>query len=232
MSERTVQRWLSRGYKGRSWLEAWVSRRTLYMTRDDGLPCRAGTVFRVSLEAKPTHDRTPAPRPRLEALKAKWRFAWELPQARAEENPDLENTVLELKRHEKLGTITFPVKQGMLPIRVQIEGRDLELVKMDDSTLNSSTRQTPSSGLTRKLSASSVLFAEAAAKAETVCSRLNDAHSWAFWFSQYRQAGENDGHIWAAVGQGLEKKERGELKRVTAAGYAVGVLRKAEMVTA
>ena len=232
VSERTVQRWLSPSYKGRAWLGAWISRRTLYMTRDDGLPCRAGTVFRVSLGPKPTHDKTPVPRPRLEALKAKWRFAWDLPQAQAQTDSGLENTVLELKRHKMQGTITFPVKQEMFPIRVQIEGRDLELPTTDDFTLNSNTRHDLSSAWKRKLSASSALFADAAARADTVCERLDDRHSWAFWFMQFRRAGEADTQIWAAVGLGLEKRSRGELKEVTAAGYAVGVLRKARMVAA
>ncbi len=232
VSERTVQRWLSPSYKGRTWLEAWVSRRTLYMTRDDGLPCRAGTVFRVSLEAKPTHDQTPAPRPRLEALKAKWRFAWELPQAQSQTSQDLENSVLELNRHEKQETITFPVKQEMFPIRVQVEGRDLEVPTTDDFTLKSNSRHALSSAWKRKLSASSALFADAAVRADTVCERLDDRHSWAFWFMQFRRAGEADTQIWAAVGLGLEKRTRGELKNVTAAGYAVGVLRKARVVAA
>jgi hypothetical protein len=228
VSKRTVQRWLDESYKGRSWLEAWVQRRTLYMTRDDGLPCRAGTVFRVSLEARPTHDLTPAPRPRLEALKARWRFSWELPEAQGQ-SQDLENTVCELKCREKAGTITFPVKQGRLLNRVQVEGRDMVL---SSSTLNSNKCQTQKPVWKPVVSASGVLFAAAAAKAEAACERLADYHSWAFWFSQYRRAGENDGHVWAAIGQGLEKRGRGELRRVTAAGYAVGVLRKAGVVAA
>lgn len=225
VSERTVQRWLSKTYQGASWLACWVQRRTVYMTREDGLPCRAGTVFRVSLEAKPTHDLTPAPRPRLEALKAPWRLPWELPQAReANDESNLENPVLELKRHELLGSITFPSKQGMLSNQLQVEGRDLNT--LSSSTLFSNTRQSLEPSWTRKASASSALFAAADAKAKAVCSRLGDGHSWAFWYREFRRAGEDDGQVWAAVSQGLEKQERGELKKTTAAGYAVGILNR------
>lgn len=228
VSERTVQRWLSPSYQGASWLACWVQRRTVYMTREDGLPCRAGTVFRVSLEARPTHDLTPAPRPRLEALKAPWRLPWELPKAQAERQAEgdsnFKNPVLELNRHELLGTITFPSKQGMRLNQVQVEGKDLKT--LSSSTLLSNTRQTPEGAFKRWLIASSALFVTADAKARAVCERLNDKHSWAFWYSQFRRAGEDDGQVWAAVSQGLEKRERGELRRATAAGYAVGILRR------
>ncbi len=229
VSKRTVQRWLGDSYEGRAWLECWLRRRTIYMTREDGLPCRAGTVFRVSLEARATHDQTPAPRPRLEALKAKWRLPWELPEARQTRNQDLENPVSELKCHSKAGTITFPVKQGMLFNPVQVEGKDVIFFPL---TLNSNKCQNPKAVWKPIPSTSGALYATAAAKAESACERLGDYHSWAFWFSQYRRAGESDGHVWAAIAQGLEKRSRGELKRATAAGYAVGVLRKARVVTA
>lgn len=137
VSERTVQRWLSSSYQG-SFLARGVGA-TLHALHDPRRrPAVPGRNRLPGVARGQTHPhKTPAPRPRLEALKAKWRFGWELPHAQSQTDPDLENTVLEVKRHEKLGTITFPVRQGMFPVRVQVEGRDLELGKVDHLTLNS-----------------------------------------------------------------------------------------------
>ena len=65
VSERTIQRWTSKDYQGARWLKAWISWRLQYITREDGLPCKSGTVFRLNLEPKPTHDITPAAKPQI-----------------------------------------------------------------------------------------------------------------------------------------------------------------------
>ncbi|NJK43611.1 MAG: hypothetical protein HC933_04460 [Pleurocapsa sp. SU_196_0] len=72
-------------------------------------------------------------------------------------------------------------------------------------------------------------FAQAWAKAETVATKLGDSHSTGFWFAQFRSletAGLPDGAVWSAVAQGLEARAAGRLQRTTAAGYAVGILRR------
>lgn len=217
VSERTVQRWLSPGYAGARWLRCWISWRVQYMRRDDGLPCRAGTVFRVFTTPRPTHDIVPVARPTLAALKAEWRRADELPAAL---NPTLSNT-----RHESAGSITFRQARKAQKFPVRVEGRDVDVPDNTSPTLSSNTRH----ALSSRVTASSARAASAWARAEVVARKLGDQHSRAFWagaFLAAERAGVGEGAVWAAVGQAAEMLEAG-LVRHSAGGYAVGILKRA-----
>jgi hypothetical protein len=232
VSERTVQRWTSKDYAGSRWLKAWISWRPQYITREDGLPCKSGTVFRLNLEPKPTHDITPAAKPRLEALKALWRTFEDLPANRLRQledtaSEDLSDAFLNT-RQERASVKTFPKKQECFQSQIQVEGRDINIAQ---NTLISNSRQTleaRNSELMARLSTSSIHHTEALAKAETAAARLNDKHSIIYWYKHFRHAissGTGESTIWAAVSNALEARDRGLVRGKTAA-YAVGVLNR------
>ena len=232
VSERTIQRWTAKDYPGATWLKAWMSWRPQYITREDGLPCKSGTVFRLNLEPKPTHDLTPAAKPRLEALKALWRTFEDLPANRLRA---LEDTAAEAvsnaflnTRQERAPVKTFPKRQECFQSQIQVEGRDINITQ---NTLISNTRQTQqarNAELMARLSTSSIHHTEALAKAETAAARLNDKHSVIYWYKHFRHAissGSGETTIWAAISNALEARDRGLVRGKTAA-YAVGVLNR------
>jgi hypothetical protein len=214
VTPRTLRNWLSRDYSGAKWLAPWVSRRTWYATRSDGFRCRGGTLWRVSLEAKPCTDLTAAPKPSYEALRTPWRSYQELPGFSG-----LEDGVPDNKGNSSTSEKNVPKKAGMFEIRV--EGRHQTLFPgLDPRCFLNSGNTLPSAARARN---SSTWL-----KAETVAKRLNDRSSTAFWFKQLRNlevAGLSDGAIWSAVGQALEARASGTL-RTTPGAYAVGVLRR------
>lgn len=218
VTARTLRNWLSQGYSGRQWLECWISRRTWYLSREDGYRSRGGTIWRVSLEARGCTDLSKAPRVSYDALRTPWRHWGELPAA---SRGNAVEAVLDNNGKVKASEDNVPRNQGRLEIRV--EGRHQSLCK--DLTLRSDLH----SGNTVAVTPARAQFAVAWSKAETVANKLGDAHSTAFWFSKFRAlevTGEGDGAIWSAVGQGLEMRSQGLLSRGTAAGYAVGILRR------
>jgi hypothetical protein len=251
VSERTVQRWLSKKYKGAQYLNVWLSWRTQYMRREDDLPCKSGTIFRLNLEPNPTHDLTPARKVRLEALKAPWRLIEDLPMNQpnlkaaealepSEVEPDLDADTTQTEflpvfmnsRHEKTGVKTFPQSREGFKAKIRVEGRDVNLAT--DALISNSRQDSRQLEELRKaqvmarLSTSSVHHCEALSKAESVAARLNDKHSTVFWYKQFRQAlttGKGEGAIWAAVSNALEARDRGLVRGRTGA-YAVGVLNR------
>jgi hypothetical protein len=252
VSERTIQRWLSKQYKGAKYLNVWLSWRTQYMRRGDDLPCKSGTIFRLNLEPNPTHDLTPARKVKLEALKAPWRLIEDLPMnqvspaslepsefdVQAESDLDADTLETEFlpvfinKRHEKTGVKTFPQGREGFKTKIRVEGRDVNLAT--DALISNSRHDSSRLEELRKaqvmarLSCSSVHHTEALAKAESVAARLNDKHSTVFWYKQFRQAlttGKGEGAIWAAVSNALEARDRG-LVRGKVGAYAVGVLNR------
>jgi hypothetical protein len=257
VSERTIQRWLSKKYKGAKYLNVWLSWRTQYMRREDDLPCKSGTIFRLNLEPNPTHDLTPARKVKLEALKAPWRLIEDLPMnqpsLKAEEalepselepaqalNPEFDTAETEFlpvfmnSRHEKTGVKTFPQGREGFKTKIRIEGRDVNLAT--DALISNSRQDSGQLEELRKaqvmarLSCSSVHHTEALAKAESVAARLNDKHSTVFWYKQFRAAltsGKGEGAIWAAVSNALEARDRGLVRGRTGA-YAVGVLNRTQ----
>jgi hypothetical protein len=256
VSERTLQRWVSKKYKGAKYLRVWLSWRTQYMRREDDLPCKSGTIFRLNLEPNPTHDLTPARNVKLEALKAPWRLIEDLPanqpslkaeealepselesaQALECESDTAETTIFPVfmnSRHEKTGVKTFPQGREGFKTKIRVEGRDVNLAT--DALISNSRHDSSQLEELRKaqvmarLSCSSVHHTEALAKAESVAARLNDKHSTVFWYKQFRQAlttGKGEGAIWAAVSNALEARDRGLVRGRTGA-YAVGVLNRA-----
>jgi hypothetical protein len=183
------------------------------VTRSDGFRSRGGTIWRVSLEARSTDDVTPAPRVSYDALRTPWRSAEDLPGAGSSLVPDDTGNTSTSKEY-------VPRSQGRLEVRV--EGKHQVLFHDIFSRCgfhSGNTLPTPARAQ----------FAQAWAKAETVASRLGDAHSTGFWFGQFRSleiAGKGDGAVWSAVAQGLEARAAGRLQRSTAAGYAVGILKR------
>jgi hypothetical protein len=214
VTTRTLRNWLSRGYSGSKWLACWVSRRTWYATRSDGFRCRGGTLWRVSLEAKPCSDLTMAPKPSYEALRTPWRSYQELPGFSR-----LEESVPDDKGNPTTREENVPNKTGMLEIRVEGKHQTLFLA-LDPRCFLNSGNTLPSAARARN---SSTWL-----KAETVAKRLNDRSSTAFWFKQLRNlelANLSDGAVWSAVGQALEARASGTL-RTTPAAYAVGILKR------
>lgn len=216
VTARTLRSWLSADHPGAPYLRCWLAHRTWYITRNDGFRSRGGTLWRVGLEPRGTQDLTPAPAVSYDALRTPWRSADELPAARASSDAE---AVLDNSGHEKAGEEYVPKKLERLEVRV--EGRHLQLCATTSRSDFHSGNSLPNP--TR------VQFAQAWAKAESVAAKLGDAHSTGFWFAQFRRlevAGCGDGAIWSAVGQGLEARAAGRLTRATAAGYAVGILRR------
>lgn len=233
VSKRTVQRWCAKDYAGREYLECWMAKRRLYMTRTDGLPCTAGTVFRLSVAPIALDDRTPCKRPTLEAMKAPWRLADELPEAVKVRALEDGFSFSPNERQEMTADKTFPKSTecfGLWTIKVQ--GRELSKSLF---TLNSNERQFPNPLSTiSKLSRSSVWHAEAYHRAVLVCDRLKDHASQVFWYTQFRKAlvnGQSDAHIWAAVSQALEMSEKNAIRR-TRGAYAVGILQRTSLIRA
>ena len=219
VTPRTLRNWLSKTYSGSRWLECWVSRRTWYVTREDGNRSRGGTLWRVCLEARGCNDLTKAPPVSYDALRTPWRHWQELPGA-ARDSSEIE-AVLEHNGNSIAYEEYVPKSQGRFEIRV--EGKHQTLMRTVDSRLGFH------SGNALPITPARAQFARAWAKAETVSQKLGDAHSTGFWFAQFRSleiAGAGDGAIWSAVGQGLEMRAQGLLTRATAAGYAVGILKR------
>ena len=224
VTERTLRNWMSQRYAGRQWLECWVSKRTIYVTRDDGYKSRSGTLWRVSSNPKSCIDLTPAPKPSLEALQTVWRSACELPQASLER----ELTLLENLRQSgktQLGNTgnakgsqeNVPKKQGKLNIKVELS----------DIRLNSTChpRLEAHSG-NRAPTVARSLHAGTWHKAETIASRLGDIQSVPYWFKTLRRlerAQHSDTAVWSAVGQACEVRDSGQLRK-TAGAYARGIL--------
>lgn len=221
VTARTLRNWLSPEYAGHQWLMCWLDRRTWYMTRQDGNRSRGGTIWRVSLEMRGCDDLTRAPKVSYDALRTPWRFAEELPGARSAARglSELE-AVLDYKGSSIASEENVPKKTGM--VSIQVEGRHRSLFHAPSSRSDFHTGNHPPTPARAQ-------FAQAWAKAEIVASRLGDGHSKGFWFKQFRAleiAGKGDAAIWAAVGQGLEARAASRIVRGTAAGYAVGVLRR------
>ncbi len=219
VTARTLRNWLSMDYAGAAWLACWVSRRTWYVTREDGFKSRGGTLWRVSLEPRPCSDRTRAANPSYDALRTPWRSSRDLPGCVALEAAELENIVVDNKGNVKAGQDNVPNKQGRLSI--QIEGqhrglhRPLELRCFHSGNLPKTPAQAKN--------------AATWSKAEIVASKLADVSSTPYWVSVLRRlerAGQGDGVIWSAVGQALEASRAGLVTRGTVAGYAVGILKR------
>jgi hypothetical protein len=223
-SERTIQRYLSPENPHAEFLRCWLSWRKVYGFRDDGGTCRLGTVLRVATRPRPESDHSPAPKPTLAALKAPWRLEHDLPQSRAETEGF---SVCDDTRQDITGLITFPKSAECFLRTLRVEGE--HLIQTLQGTLNFNTRH---SSLRPRVdfSKAGVFNSQAWDRADMACQRLADFHSKAFWYSQFRTAIEagSDTHIWAAISQALEMQRLGMVKRSSAAGYAVGVLRRAE----
>jgi hypothetical protein len=222
---RTIERYLSPENPHAEFLRCWLSWRKVYGKREDGGKCRVGTVFRVTTRTRVESDHTPAPKPTLAALKAPWRLEHDLPQARAS------NEVFSLSddnRQEKTGIITFPKSAECFLRTLRVEGE--HLIQTLQGTLNFNSRhdQTPVARV--DFSKAGVFNSQAWDRADMACQRLGDFHSKAYWYTQFRTAIEvgSDTHIWAAISQALEMQRLGMVTRASAAGYAVGVLRRAE----
>lgn len=218
VSERQLRRWLHPTHPAARWVRGWISWRSLYGRRDDGLPCRIGTVFRVSTTVQAAGDEVvPAPRPTLASMRAPWRTSAELPSA-----TDTVRNTSSFNGHSLAGVTTFPSTAGRCGPGIRVEGRDLDLGRLTD-TLKANTGQAAEPPLTLTGVRASSLWA----KAEMVAEKLNDRHSVTFWYSKFAElerVGQGDGAIWAAVGQALEQIAAGKIHR-TAGAYAVGVLR-------
>ena len=223
VSRRTIERWLSPMYSGKTWLDCWIQRRAIYGRRNDGLPCIIGTVFRVRTEVCSIEDLTPAFKPRLEAMKAPWRSAEELPSVRTPE----EDFVESFDRQKKRVTKTFPTSSecfgsGM----IRVEGR--EISKILTIPLFSNDRQTRREVYRTGLS--SALHETALGQAKSLAERLEDKASETFYYTLFRRAALGqfeERQIWAAASEGLQARDAGRLTRGTAGGYLVGVLRNA-----
>jgi hypothetical protein len=218
VTARTLRNWLSKAYSGSRWLECWVSRRTWYVTREDGNRSRGGTVWRVSLEPRGCNDLTKTPAVSYDALRTPWRSWDELPGAT---RGTAIASVLEDKGKAIAPEENVPTKQGRFEIRV--EGRHRTLMRVTDS------RSGFHSGNAAPITPARAQFAQAWAKAESLAVKLGDSHSTGFWFAQFRRleiAGSGDGAIWSAAGQALEMRAQGLLTKATAAGYAVGILKR------
>jgi hypothetical protein len=157
LSLRSVQRHLSPKDPRAHILNRWLSRRSVYGSRVTGEACRIGTVFRFRLERVPIENLEPCPNPRLEALRAPWRFPDELPGARAaareielesqaryrpDGTPVLESSnVPDDNRHNPAGLTTFPTKTGNVfnAPEVLIEG--VHLTACFQKPMNSYNRQ-------------------------------------------------------------------------------------------
>jgi hypothetical protein len=216
VSARTLRHWLSKDHPGAKYLACWVSRRTWYVTREDGYRSRGGTVWRVSVEPRGTEDLTRAPGVSYDALCTPWRSSADLPGAIPRDEDALASNCGNKNAPEEY----VPKEQGRL--EVQVEGRHRSLHRV------TSTRSGFHSGNALPTPARAQ-FAQAWSKAESVCKRLGDGASTGYWFAQFRaleRSGAGDGAIWSAVGQALEARAAGRLTRATAAGYAVGILKR------
>ena len=151
ISLRSLQRHLSPRDPRAHLLARWISRRAVYGSRRTGEASRVGTVYRFRLEAVGIENLEPCPRPRLEALRAPWRGADELPMVaavarqlaaetaarwRADGTPVLDGT-----RQHAAGSITFSNQQENAnpEWRIQIEG--VHLASVHSAPVNSYTRQ-------------------------------------------------------------------------------------------
>ena len=224
VTERTLRNWMNPSYSGKQWLECWVTKRTIYVTREDGYKSRSGTLWRVSSNAKSCADLTPAPKPSLEALATTWRESDDLPQARLERELALleENSGLYSNQLGNTGNATG--SQENVP---QNQGRFNIKVELCDVRLNSTChpRSEAHSG-NRAPTAARVLHANTWHKAETIASRLDDTKSVPYWFKTLRRlerAQHSDTAVWSAVGQACEVRDSGNLRK-TAGAYARGIL--------
>lgn len=224
VTERTLRNWLSQRYAGWSWLECWVSKRTIYVTREDGYKSRSGTLWRVSSTPKSCVDLTPAPKPSLQALQTAWRSACELPQASLQR----ELTLLEENAHP---SSNLPANTGNLNSSQenvpQRQGRFNIKVELSDVRLQS-TRHPRSEAHTgnRGPNSARAIHANTWHKAETIASKLGDTQSVAYWFKTLRQlerVQHSDAAVWSAIGQACEVRDSGNLRK-TAGAYARGIL--------
>ena len=219
VTARTLRTWLSKDYSGAQWLACWISRRTWYVTREDGFKSRGGTLWRVSLEPRPCSDRTRAANPSYDALCTPWRLSRDLPAMVNLERMELEDVVASDKGNAKASQDNVPQSQGRLAI--QVEGQHRCLYRAFDLRSFHSGNTQPNLARVQQSATWD--------KAHSVASRLNDAHSTTYWYTRFKQletAGQGDGVIWSAVGQALEASRAGVLTRGTAAGYAVGILKR------
>ena len=224
VTARTLRNWLAKDYAGAQWLNCWLSKRTWYVTREDGFKSRGGTLWRVETSPRPCSDRTRAANPSYDALRTPWRSSRDLPGSVALETAELEqrqleNTVVSDKGNFKAGQDNVPHKQGRLLIQVEGQHRDLHLPFELRCFHTGNLPKTPAQAKN----------AATWGKAEIVAAKLSDVSSTPFWVSMLRRlerAGQGDGVIWSAVGQALEAGRAGTLTRGTVAGYAVGILRR------
>lgn len=219
VTARTLRNWLSKDYSGAQWLSCWISRRTWYVTREDGFKSRGGTLWRVETEPRPCSDRTRAANPSYDALCTPWRSSRDLPGVVKLERIELEDIVVGNKGKSKAGQDNVPQSQRRLSI--QVEGQHRCLHRLIDLRSFHSGNTQPS--LAR------VQHSATWDKAHSVASRLNDAHSTTYWYTRFKRleiAGQGDGVIWSAVGQALEASRAGVLTRGTVASYAVGILKR------
>ena len=218
MTARTLRNWLAKDYAGAQWLNCWLSKRTWYVTREDGFKSRGGTLWRVETSPRPCSDRTRAANPSYDALRTPWRSSRDLPGSVALETAELEKTVVNDKGNVKALEDNVPYKQGRLSIQVEGQHRDLHRPLELRCFHSGNLPKTPAQATN----------AATWGKAEIVAAKLSDVSSTPFWVSVLRRlerAGQGDGVIWSAVGQALEAKRSGTLQRSLGA-YAVGVLKR------
>lgn len=220
ITERTLRNWMNSSYAGKQWLECWLTKRTIYVTREDGYKSRSGTLWRVSSAPKSCTDLTPAPKPSLEALRTTWRENYELPQANVQrQRAELEDV---RRQHGNTGNQNssqenVPKKQGRSTIRAEPSD-----IRLNPTCHPRSETHSGNSAPT----AARAMYAGTWHKAETIASKLDDTKSVPYWFKQLRRlerAQASDAAVWSAVGQACEVRDSGALRK-TAGAYARGIL--------
>ena len=115
-----------------------------------------------------------------------------------------------------------------MPLRVEGE----HLIGKLQGTLNFNTRHAFQPRV--DFSKAGVFDSQAWDRAGTVCEKLGDFHSRAFWYGQFKTAigAGSDMHLWATVSQALEMYKLRQIKKATVAGYAVGILKRSSKMVA
>lgn len=221
VSKRTIERWLSPTNPGAQWLECWIQKRATYGRRSDGLPCVMGTVFRVATTVRQTNDLTPSAKPRLEALKAPWRLQLPADEGFFSSGNDRQKNAV-CKTFQK-GQECFSEK----PL-IKVEGRDV--CNILSIPLSSNDRQKQNHIVAYRSGLSSALHESALGNAKSLAEKMGDVKSEVFYYKLFRRAALGqiqETQIWAAASEGLNAQSAGLLTRGTAAGYMVGVLKRA-----
>ncbi len=227
-SSKTIERRLSPRAKNHAWVKCWIGWHPQVITRPDGLPCVAGTIFRIDSSVKNYNHAIPVPQPSNAAFQTAWRGVETLPQQVLALQKDDQLPVVSNNRQKNNVITTFPKNMECFGIRgtLVVEGRDMRL----STALLSNNRQNAINfDWKGKLSNSSTYHARALEQAEAISSRLGDQKSTPFWYTVFRKAlidGSSTVPVFAAVSQALEARKVGMITRSSVGGYAVGILQR------